>query len=354
MKLKPSIAFSDFSGTAGEVTARKVGDKTFLSTRTKHSHLKTPSQASARCRFSDTTRGYSSITEEQRHGWITLANNLGTFSTSSGMTSMTGHNLFVLVNSYRKICGKPQCADAPDHLTPSHYIGLDDLWLTPDKIIFTGLRPSGNPNDVLLIEMYPAESPAATRSWNKTAIVTVVPSADWGDADISKAFIEKFGRPLELDQLVFVKICWIDSECGYLKWYTMIAMRAREESIFHNREYVPRVTINTDQIINTTSSEIENFNYEMSPGSKITSDDITAKRIQGISAGCEFTHNGLDSTFRFDRSYQLSRGTEEHNYMMQCIEVLIQNSSTKSINLSNRGGIFKAHFETFGTYYVTN
>ena len=68
MKLLPSVAFNDFSGSAGNVTARKVGDKTYLSSRTKHSRKKTPCQAAMRCQFTDTVRGYSSITEEQRQG----------------------------------------------------------------------------------------------------------------------------------------------------------------------------------------------------------------------------------------------------------------------------------------------
>jgi hypothetical protein len=73
MKLLPSIGFSDFSGSAGNVTARKSGAKTYLSTRTKHSRKKTTYQAATRCRFSDTVRGYAKISEDQRRGWISLA-----------------------------------------------------------------------------------------------------------------------------------------------------------------------------------------------------------------------------------------------------------------------------------------
>ena len=354
MKLRPSIAFNDFSGSAGNVTARKVGETTYLSTRTKHSRTKTPSQAETRCRFTDTTRGYSKITEEQRQGWISLASNLGTFATSSGYTSLTGHNLFVLVNSYRKICGNVQTEDAPAELIPSHYIAVDDLWLTPEHIVFTGLRPSANPNDVLLIEMYPAPSPAATRSWDKTVIVAMRPTSDWGDIDISEAYLKKFGCPLTLGQKVFMKICWIDSTCGYLKWFTMIAMPAQEPSIFHNAEYEPRAQITTEDVISDEYSAIDNYDYELSPGSKITSNDITARRLQGWSAGCTVQHKGLPPVFNFDRAYQMGRASDG-TYLIQCTEVLIQNRAyTKTIQLSNRAGIFKPQFETFGTYYVTN
>lgn len=352
MKLLPSIAFSDFSGTAGEVTARKLGERTYLSTRSKQPKKKTPFQAQRRCRFSEITRAYATLTDEQRRGWIEQAAALGLFSTSTGDILLTGHNLFVAINSYRKICGKSQTADAPEQLVPSHYIAVDDIWLTPEEIVYTGLVQSANPNDVLLIEMYPAQSAAATKSWNKTVILTVRPTSDWGDIDISGQFVERFGFPLKLEQLVFMKICWIDSECGYLKWFTMIAREAQEKSLLHNVDYVPRAAVSTSQIIVDDYASVQNFDYEMSPGSKITSNDIDATRLKGYSAGCEFTFTELPDSFSFERSYQLARNSGD--YLIQCIEVLIQNGGRKRINLSSRAGIFGRHFETFGTYYVTN
>ncbi|HOG20041.1 MAG TPA: hypothetical protein PKW37_06330, partial [Salinivirgaceae bacterium] len=249
MKLIPSIGFNDFSGSAGNVTARKTGDRTVLSTRTKHSKKKTTYQAATRCRFADTVRGYADITEEQRQGWISLANNLGTYHTSSGNTSITGHNLFVAINSYRKICGKPQSAEAPSELRPSDYIRFNDFWLSPEHIVFTGLGQRENPNEVLYIEMYPAQSPAENRCWDRTVLVAICPTTDWEEIDITHAFIEKFGAPLTIGQLVFIKICWLDSECGYIKYYTQIARIAQEASLVLNEPYIPRAKITIDQIL---------------------------------------------------------------------------------------------------------
>ncbi|MEN6619971.1 MAG: hypothetical protein ABFD50_00250 [Smithella sp.] len=355
MKLLPSIGFTDFSGSAGNVTARKTGDKTYLSTRTKHSKKKTCYQAATRCRFTDTVRGYAGISEEQRQGWITLARNLGSYLTSSGRTSITGHNLFVAINTYRKICGKPQCAEAPSELRPSRYISYNDFWLSPEHILFTGLGQRENSNEVLHLEMYPAQSPAESRCWDRTVLVAICPTTDWGEIDITRAFIEKFGAPLTIGQLVFIKICWLDSECGYIRQYTQIAMPAQEASLVYNAPYMPRAQVTTDQIISISQEyECEHFDYELSPGSKITSNDITADCSRTLTISWEFKHTILSDAFDCGLSYQYSRGTAENNYRVQCIEVLIQNKYDNMVNLSYSSGTISMHFETFGTYHVTS
>ena len=355
MKLIPSIAFNDFSGSAGNVTARKIGDKTYLSVKTKHSRKKTSSQAEIRCRFADTIRGYNELTDEQRQGWTLLANNTGIYTTSSGATSVTGHNLFVAINSYRQIFGKPLSVDVPSQIFPSSCTNIGEFWLSPERILFTGVALNDNSSDVILFEMYPAQSPVETKSWNKTVIVAVVPATDWGDIDLTEAFLQKFGTPLTIGQMVFVKICRIDSECGYIKWYSMIAFPARETSYLNNADYTPRVKISMDNIVPITNyDQCEHLDYEMSPGSKITSNTISAKVLKGYLAGCEFPHKGLPNIFYSERSFQYARATAEYDYFIQCMEVKIENNSYKKINLTNRAGNFKKHFETFGTYYVTN
>ena len=355
MKLLPSVAFNDFSGSAGNVTARKVGDKTFLSSRTKHSKKKTPCQAAMRCQFSDTVRGYAGITEEQRQGWISLANNLGNYTTSTGSTSITGHNLFVAINTYRKICGKPLAADAPSELRPSYFINVGEFWISPERIVFTGVSLNENSNDVMLVEMYVAQNPSEKQCWDKTSIVTVVTSTDWGEVDITEAFLKKFGKPLAIGQNVFIKVCRIDSECGYLQWYSMIAFPVSERSYLSNYVYEPRAKIGMDQIVRISHDvECKDIDYEISTSSKITSNNIALNILNAPLIGCEFPHNGLSDDFNFDRSYQYSRGTPERKYLIQCMDVKIFNNTTKKIVVYCIGGVFTKQFETFGTYYLTN
>ena len=50
MIVKPSIAFSDFAGSAKDVTARNVKGRNILSSKAQHSKVVTPAQAVSRNR----------------------------------------------------------------------------------------------------------------------------------------------------------------------------------------------------------------------------------------------------------------------------------------------------------------
>ncbi|MCK9629223.1 MAG: hypothetical protein M0R37_11625 [Bacteroidales bacterium] len=359
MKLLPSVAFNDFSGSAGNVTARKTGDRTVLSTRTKHSKKKTIYQAATRCRFADTVRGYVDITEEQRQGWISLANNLGSYHTSTGKEySMTGHNLFVAINTYRKICGKPQSDIAPLELKPSNYIRLDDWWLTPEHIVLTGLGEKENPNDVLYVEMYVAQSPAENDCWDKTVLVAIFPDTDWGDIDLTSAFLERFGTPLKIGQKVYIKACWVDSECGYVKYYSLIGHIVQELSIEHGEIYLPRPKITTADLYNYNRPfRFERLDFEMSP----TSTNIVMTSIDMIIINdgsdtqnfiMEMYPNTIDRIL-WANLWLFSRDAADYQVCFISISTNnLENSKPLSI-LNNTFIKFHNRTEFFGTYITS-
>lgn len=358
MKLLPSVAFNDFSGSAGNVTARKTGDRTVLSTRTKHSKKKTTYQAATRCRFADTTRSYSNITEEERQGWIVLANNLGNYTTSTGNNRMTGHNLFVAINTYRKICGKPQSDIAPLELKPSNYIRLDDWWLTPEHIVLTGLGEKENPNDVLYVEMYVAQSPAENDCWDKTVLVAIFPDTDWGDIDLTSAFLERFGTLLKLGQKVYIKACWVDSECGFVRYYSMIGHIVQELSIEHGEIYLPRPKITIADLYNyNLPFRFERLDFEMSP----TSTDIVMTSIEMIiiNDGSD-TKNFIMEMYpnRIDMLYGISLwlfSRDTTDYQVCFVSMSIDNyENAIPVKILNNTFIrFHNRTEFFGTYITS-
>ena len=73
MKALPSIAFNEFKGTAGDVTARKTGGRTVLNGRAQHSHIKTPKQSVHRASFGYITKQFKQLTAQQQIAWQKLA-----------------------------------------------------------------------------------------------------------------------------------------------------------------------------------------------------------------------------------------------------------------------------------------
>lgn len=83
MKALPSIAFNEFKGSAGDVTARESKGRQVLSTRSMHSSSKTPAQAVSRNRLSKISRSYKKLSDEQMKAWAVLAEKMKvTFSSS--------------------------------------------------------------------------------------------------------------------------------------------------------------------------------------------------------------------------------------------------------------------------------
>ena len=153
MKALPSIAFSGFRGTASEVTARQTGGRTVLSGRAQHSHVKTPKQSLRRANFAYISRLYRTLTEEQRRAWNILASAHREAALIGEGAPLTGHNLFVCLNTNRSVLGIPVTKDAPDNIHGSHYLAFDDIWITPGRLLISGLRDPEYPDSRLVVKM---------------------------------------------------------------------------------------------------------------------------------------------------------------------------------------------------------
>ena len=107
MKALPSIAFNEFKGSAGDVTARVSKGRQVLSARSMHSSSKTPAQAVSRNRLAKISRSYKKLTDEQMKAWAVLAEKMKGISTFGQAAELTPHNAFVRINSNRAMVGMP-------------------------------------------------------------------------------------------------------------------------------------------------------------------------------------------------------------------------------------------------------
>ena len=222
MKALPSIAFSGFRGTASEVTARQVRGRTVLSGRAQHSRVKTPGQSFRRASFSFISKQYRTLTDSQRRAWDTLAASHRKKSLTGDGTPLTGHNLFVCLNSNRALLGVPLTRDAPDTVHGSHYVAFDDIWITPGRLLIAGLKDPDSPESRLVVKMAATDSAAVTKAWGRTVITGTFSTSYWGDIDLTEIYTEQFDIPVIAGHKYFIEMYWIDALSGYVSETTLV------------------------------------------------------------------------------------------------------------------------------------
>lgn len=357
MKALPSIAFSEFRGTAGEVTARKTGGRTVLNGRAQHSHIKSPKQCARRASFGYITRQFRQLSSVQQNDWQKLAEaHRERALVGAEGAPLTAHNLFVCLNANRSLVGMPITMDAPSEIHGSDRIAFDDIWITPDRIMISGLHDADNPNARLVVKMSPGQGSGVSKAWDKTVIVGDFETTDWGDLDLLEVYTKSFGLDVVPGEKYFLELYWIDEYSGYVSEKTYVCFPATDGASAHGQTFSPRAMIQSDQITGTSESEAISCQFELAPGSTISVNEIEARRTSGYSAGAEIkVDDSVDmSRFSSARTYQWARGFDDSDiqYGVFCCEVY-PSSWGNRIQLSSRGGIFQKHFLAFGTYMAT-
>ena len=295
MKALPSIAFSGFRGTASEVTTRQVRGRTVLSGRAQHPHVKTPGQSFRRASFSFISKQYRMLTDSQRKAWDTLAAAHREKSLAGDGTPLTGHNLFVCLNSNRALLGVP----------------LTDIWITPGRLLIAGLKDPDSPESRLVVKMAATDRAAVTKAWGRTVITGTFDTTDWGDIDLTEIYTERFGIPVTAGHKYFIEMYWIDGGSGYVSEVTRVCHIASESLSIHGREYVPRQRITQDDLADDGRNSVSKLDIEFTSGSPVLAASGILEGYEGIAASYAYfrpetaiPYEGVEMT-----AYVLTRGT---------------------------------------------
>lgn len=282
MIAKPSIAFNDFSGTAKDVTARSVNGRNILSVRAQQSKIVTPAQAVSRNKLSKISRAYKQLSDSQMTAWGTLASNLKGISTFGSPAELTPHNAFVRINSNRAMVGMPLLTEAPVYKADVPEVLYEDLWISPDMIVFTGLEV---PSDTyrLVVKMSPAQSPGTSSGWSKTVIVAPGIVDDWGDADITKLYTETIGVTPQEGLKYYLECWWLDTETGFTGESMWVSAICKAGSTAYNQVYTPRARVTMNEL--AESEGFESLDFELSHGSTILSVDASYSNNTGVASG---------------------------------------------------------------------
>ena len=346
MIVKPSIAFNDFSGTAKDVTARSVNGRNILSVRAQQSKIVTPAQAVSRNKLSKISRAYKQLSDSQMTAWGTLASHLKGISTFGSPAELTPHNAFVRINSNRAMVGMPLLTEAPVYKADVPEVLYEDLWISPDMIVFTGLEV---PSDTyrLVVKMSPAQSPGTSSGWSKTVIVAPGIVDDWGEANITKLFTETIGVAPQAGMKYYLECWWLDTETGFTGESMWISAICKEGSTAYNEAYVPRARFTQDDV--TEESYGEGLDFELSPGSAICSVDAILYGENNVACSTFFLAKE-PKNFIEGKTMILARGTAENNYSPQtyCIDVM-KWIGEYDISFKHRGGHYEKPSEVHTT-----
>ena len=346
MIAKPSIAFNDFSGTAKDVTARSVNGRNILSVRAQQSKIVTPAQAVSRNKLSKISRAYKQLSDSQMTAWGTLASHLKGISTFGSPAELTPHNAFVRINSNRAMVGMPLLTEAPVYKADVPEVLYEDLWISPDMIVFTGLEV---PSDTyrLVVKMSPAQSPGTSSGWSKTVIVAPGIVDDWGEANITKLFTETIGVAPQAGMKYYLECWWLDTETGFTGESMWVSAICKEGSTAYNEAYVPRARFTQDDV--TEESYGEGLDFELSPGSAICS--VDAILYGEYNVACSTFYLAKEpKNFIEGKTMILARGTAENDYSPQtyCVDVM-KWIGEYEISFKHRGGHYEKPSEVHTT-----
>ena len=282
MKALPSIAFNEFKGSAGDVTARVSKGRQVLSARSIHSSSKTPAQAVSRNRLAKISRSYKKLSDEQMKAWAVLAEKMKGISTFGQAAELTPHNAFVRINSNRAMVGMPLLTEAPVYKADVPEVLYEDLWISPDMIVFTGLEV---PSDTyrLVVKMSPAQSTGTSSGWSKTVIVAPGIVDDWGDADITKLYTDTIGVAPQEGLKYYLECWWLDTETGFTGESMWVSAICKAGSTAYNQEYTPRARVTMNEL--AESEGFESLDFELSHGSTILSVDASYSNNTGVASG---------------------------------------------------------------------
>lgn len=352
MKVLPSIAFNEFKGSAGDVTARVSKGRQVLSSRCQHSHVKTESQAVSRNRLSSISRSFRKLSDSQMKEWAVLAERMKGISTFGKAAELTAHNAFVRINTNRALAGMSMLESAPAYTSDVPEVDYDDFWVTPNRIIFVGLnQPSEHHR--LVVKMSQTTSTGVSSGWNNIVIITPALSPDWGDADITEAYIDRIGFAPVLGQKYFLSFWWMDTETGLTGESMAVSTICSELSNVNKELYKARPRVNFSDAVSDKTSPFKDMGLELS-GSPVMVTSSGEYGFLGNGAYMYIDFNDDDFPREEVDCFLMGRGLGECRYEIACIEHFMKpqlgNADYKRrISLSKRGGQNVKEFEVFGT-----
>ncbi len=349
MKALPSIAFGEFTGSAGDVTARSIGGRTLLNHKAYQSKVKTPAQAVSRNTLSKVSRAYKQLTDSQMKAWGALAEHLKGISTFGKAAEMTAHNAFVRINANREMAGEGMLVDAPDYKHDIPEVDWDEIWVTPVRVLMTGIEnPTGTYK--LVVKMSSGQGVGISSGWSKTVIITPGMTDNWGDAALTQLYTEKIGFMPKVGDKVFIELYWLDPATGFVGETMRTPRFCITEEEAHEEGLVERMEYTLDNV--SPESHVSKLDVDFTTGAPAISFDTVCLGHSNVASSEVYPEEGVPTSME-GFSYLLARGASDNKITAQSFQVQFVGSYNPRIIFAHRGGYYVKPSEVFGAgpYY---
>ena len=339
----PSIAFEGFSGSAKGVTARRVGGRNILSCKCYPTGPATFAQVARRTSLKKISKSWKLLSSEQMREWERLAEHASGASVLGKKAELSGQNLFVRINVARAMAGESLLSTAPESNVAVPNVSFSQIVVTPQLIVLGGTKHEPSPNK-LVVKMSGTQSPGVSNGWSKTVIITPGMEDDWGEADVTRLYLNTIGVEPTPGQKVFVEAYWLDTSTGFT------GQAARESVIVTGKSsYQRRVKATMDNLDPTEESHVSALDVDFSTGAPVAVFNAQCLGHSNVASSEVYLDQQLPAEV-IGTGMCLGRSNDDEGHInVQSYLVYMYNRNGKSqLTFAHRGGPYFTKTEVFG------
>ena len=340
----PSIAFEGFSGSAKGVTSRRVGGRNILSVKSHPTGPTTNAQVVRRASMAKITKSWKLLTNEQMQEWDRLAEHASSASVLGQKTEISGLNLYIRLNVNRAMAGESLLATAPAFNVAIPNVEFTQVVVTPNLVVLGGVKHEPAPLK-LVVKMSASQSAGISNGWSKTVIITPGMEDDWGEANVTRLYLDTIGVEPVVGQKVFVEAYWMDTSTGFA------GLEARETVVVTGESpYQRRVKATMDNLDPTEESHVSSLDVDFSTGAPVAQFDAQCLGHSNVASSEVYLDQQLPSEL-LGTGVCIGRSNDADGHInAQSYLVYMYNRSGKAqLTFAHRGGTYYTHTEVFGT-----
>ncbi len=340
----PSIAFEGFSGSAKGVTSRRVGGRNILSVKSHPTGPTTNAQVVRRASMAKITKSWKLLTNDQMQEWDRLAEHASSASVLGQKTEISGLNLYIRLNVNRAMAGESLLATAPAFNVAIPNVEFTQVVVTPNLVVLGGVRHEPAPLK-LVVKMSASQSAGISNGWSKTVIITPGMEDDWGEANVTRLYLDTIGVEPVVGQKVFVEAYWLDTSTGFA------GLEARETVVVTGESpYQRRVKATMDNLDPNEESHVSSLDVDFSTGAPVAEFNAMCLGHSNV-ASSEVYLDQQPPAELIGTGICLGRGPgADGKIIPQSYLVYIRNYGGKAeMTFAHRGGYYVKPTECFGS-----